>query len=105
MLITRIAGASAAIALSSLNAFGQPAQIAAISGRDQLALYDLTTGAELARFETPGGSSDLLRWAAALRCRTILPETPSFSSISKAVRNLVDCLRLRLGACGRFTCI
>jgi len=60
MLITRIAGASAAIALSSLNAFGQPAQIAAISGRDQLALHDLTTGAELARFETPGGSSDLL---------------------------------------------
>src|SRR5947208_661582 len=60
MFIARIAGASAAIALSSLNAFGQSAQIAAISGRDQLALHDLATGAELARFETHGGSSDLM---------------------------------------------
>jgi hypothetical protein len=58
MLIVRVASASLAIALSSLNAFGQSSQIAAVSGRDQLALHDLATGAELARFDTPGGSSD-----------------------------------------------
>jgi YVTN family beta-propeller protein len=59
-LTARVAGASAIIALSSFNAFAEPAQIVAISGRDQLALHDLATGAELARFESPGGSSDLL---------------------------------------------
>ena len=41
MLIARMVGASAVIALSSLSAFGQSAQIAAVSGRDQLALHDL----------------------------------------------------------------
>jgi hypothetical protein len=60
MLIVRVAGASLAVALSSLNAFGQSPQIAAISGRDQLALHNLATGAELARFDAPGGSSDLV---------------------------------------------
>jgi YVTN family beta-propeller protein len=60
MLIARAAGAIAAIALSSLDAFGESPQIAAVSGRDQLALHDLATGAELARFDAPGGSSDLL---------------------------------------------
>src|SRR5262245_57852626 len=60
MLIVRVAGAIAAIALSSLSAFGESPQIAAISGRDQLALYDLATGKELAQFDAPGGSSDLL---------------------------------------------
>src|SRR5262245_45442530 len=60
MLIARVAGAIAAIALSSLNAFGESPQIAAVSGRDQLALHDLATGAELARFDAPGGSSDLV---------------------------------------------
>jgi YVTN family beta-propeller protein len=60
MLIVRMAAASAAIALSSLNAFGEPPQIVAVSGRDQLALHDLATGAELARFDAAGGSSDLL---------------------------------------------
>ena len=59
-LTARVAGASAIIALSSFNAFAEPAQIVAISGRDQLALHDLATGAELARFDSPGGSSDLL---------------------------------------------
>jgi hypothetical protein len=54
MLIVRVAGASLAVALSSLNAFGQSPQIAAISGRDQLALHNLETGAELARFDAPG---------------------------------------------------
>src|SRR5262249_60043610 len=58
MFIARVTGA--AIALSSLNAFAQSPQIAAVSGRDQLALHDLATGAELARFDAPGGSSDLL---------------------------------------------
>ena len=60
MLIVRVGGASLAMALSCLNAFGQTSQIAAFSGRDQLALYDLATGAELARLDAPGGSSDLL---------------------------------------------
>jgi YVTN family beta-propeller protein len=60
MLIARAAAASGAIALSSLNAFGESPQVAAVSGRDQLALHDLATGAELARFDAPGGSSDLL---------------------------------------------
>jgi len=60
MLIVRVGGASLALALSCLNAFGQTSQIAAVSGRDQLALYDLATGAELARLDAPGGSSDLL---------------------------------------------
>jgi hypothetical protein len=60
MLIARAVGAVAAIALSSLDAFGESPQIAAVSGRDQLALHDLATGAELARFASAGGSSDLL---------------------------------------------
>jgi YVTN family beta-propeller protein len=60
MLIARAAATSGAIALSSLNAFGESPQVAAVSGRDQLALHDLATGAELARFDAPGGSSDLL---------------------------------------------
>jgi YVTN family beta-propeller protein len=60
MLIARAAAANGAIALSSLNAFGESPQVAAVSGRDQLALHDLATGAELARFDAPGGSSDLL---------------------------------------------
>src|SRR6266568_787416 len=60
MLIVRAGGAGLALALSCLNAFGQTSQIAAISGRDELALHDLATGAELARLDAPGGSSDLL---------------------------------------------
>ena len=60
MLIARMAGAIVTIALSSLAAFGESPQIVAVSGRDQLALHDLATGAELARFDAPGGSSDLL---------------------------------------------
>jgi YVTN family beta-propeller protein len=60
MLVARVAGASAVLALSSLGAFGESPQVAAVSGRDQLALHDLATGAELARFDAPGGSSDLL---------------------------------------------
>jgi hypothetical protein len=52
--------AALALAMSSFNAIGQSAQIAAVSGRDELALYDLATGAELARFKAPGGSSDLI---------------------------------------------
>src|SRR6516162_2095349 len=55
-----MAGAIVTIALSSLAAFGESPQIVAVSGRDQLALHDLATGAELARFDAPGGSSDLL---------------------------------------------
>jgi YVTN family beta-propeller protein len=60
MLIARVAAAIAGLALSSLSAFGESPQIAAVSGRDALALHDLATGAELARFDAPGGSSDLL---------------------------------------------
>src|SRR5919197_4498329 len=60
MHVARVVAASAAIALSTLDAFGEPPQIAAVSGRDQLALYDLANGTELAQFDAPGGSSDLL---------------------------------------------
>jgi hypothetical protein len=60
MSITRVIAASAILALSCLDALAESPQIAAVSGRDQLALYDLATGAELARFAAPGGSSDLL---------------------------------------------
>jgi YVTN family beta-propeller protein len=60
MFIARVAGASAIIALSSLSAFAESPQVAAVSGRDQLVLHDLATGAELARFDAAGGSSDLL---------------------------------------------
>jgi YVTN family beta-propeller protein len=60
MHIARVVAASAAIALSALDAFGESPQIAAVSGRDQLALFDLANGTELARFDAPGGSSDLL---------------------------------------------
>jgi len=66
MLIVRLGGAALALALSCLNAFGQTAQIAAVSGRDQLALHDLATGAELARFDAAGGSSDLVALASGV---------------------------------------
>src|SRR5262245_18998274 len=66
MLIVRVGGAGLALALSCLNAFGQTSQIAAVSGRDQLALHDLATGAELARFDAPGGSSDLVALASGV---------------------------------------
>jgi YVTN family beta-propeller protein len=60
------AGAALVLALSTLNAFGQTPQIAAISGRDELALHDLATGAELVRFNAPGGSSDLIALASGV---------------------------------------
>jgi len=60
MLIVRVAAACLAIALSSSDAFPESPQIVAVSGRDQLALHDLATGAELARFDALGGSSDLV---------------------------------------------
>ena len=60
MRVAQVAGAIAAIALSSLGASGESPQVAAVSGRDQLALHDLATGAELARFDAAGGSSDLI---------------------------------------------
>jgi YVTN family beta-propeller protein len=60
MLTARVLAATAAIALSTPYALAEPASIVAVSGRDQLALYDLATGAELARFDAPGGSSDLM---------------------------------------------
>src|SRR5262249_26148506 len=66
MHIARVVAASAAIALSTLDAFGESPQIAAVSGRDQLALYDLANSTELARFDAPGGSSDLLALGCGL---------------------------------------
>ena len=66
MLIVRAGGAGLALALSCLNAYGQTSQIAAVSGRDQLALHDLATGAELTRFDAPGGSSDLVALASGV---------------------------------------
>jgi hypothetical protein len=70
-LTARVVGASVAIVLSFLYAFAEPPEIVAVSGRDQLALHDLATGAELARFDSPGGSSDLLQRSRAVEpyCR------------------------------------
>jgi hypothetical protein len=62
----RAAGGALVLALSTFNAFGQTPQIAAISGRDELALHDLATGAELVRFNVPGGSSDLIALASGV---------------------------------------
>src|SRR5215831_21307292 len=66
MHLVRAGGVGLALALSCVNAFGQSSQIAAVSGRDQLALHDLATGAELARFDAPGGSSDLMALASGV---------------------------------------
>jgi hypothetical protein len=41
----------------------------AAPGRDQLALYDLATGTELARFDAPGGSSDLIALGSGIALR------------------------------------
>ena len=92
-LTARVAGASAIIALSSFNAFAEPAQIVAISGRDQLALHDLATGAELSRS------------AAASRCQTTLPGMQSSSSTSSVVAKSAGCPRRRLAASVPCTCI
>jgi YVTN family beta-propeller protein len=62
----RATGGALVLALSTFNAFGQTPQIAAISGRDELALHDLATGAELVRFNVPGGSSDLIALASGV---------------------------------------
>ena len=53
-------GLIATAALAGSEAFAQASGIIAVSGRDQLALHDLTTGDELVRFDVPGGSSDLM---------------------------------------------
>ena len=57
---SRLLAAGLAMVLSPATAFAETAQIAAVSGRDHLALHDLATGAELNRFDAPGGSSDLV---------------------------------------------
>lgn len=54
----------AAVALLLLPGAAATAQqaagtVAAVSGRDALAVHDLATGAELARFHVPGASSDV----------------------------------------------
>ena len=66
MFIIRMCAVVLATALANTYAFGQAPQIAAVSGRDQLSLYDLSTGAELARFDAPGGSSDLVALASGV---------------------------------------
>src|SRR3954470_7204533 len=58
MFITRLA--AGLLAISAPNALAESAQIVAVSGRDQLALHDLANGAELARFDAKGGSSDMV---------------------------------------------
>jgi hypothetical protein len=49
-------------------AYGEGHHALAIAGKDQVALHDLSTGAELARFDARGATSDL----AALPNGTIL---------------------------------
>jgi YVTN family beta-propeller protein len=60
MLIVRMACVCIVVILSSFNVLGETLQTTAVSGRDQLALHNLSTGEELARFNAPGGSSDVL---------------------------------------------
>ena len=62
----RAAISAVAVAWSTCNAFGQASQMVAISGRDELALHELTSGAEVARFKAPGGSSDLVSLASGI---------------------------------------
>jgi YVTN family beta-propeller protein len=76
-LIARTSGGCFAAALACTHAFGQAPQIAAISGRDQLALHNLSTGEELARFNAPGGSADVL----ALRSGVLLSNHTGGNSI------------------------
>jgi YVTN family beta-propeller protein len=66
MAIIRTSAAALIAAVWCTNAFGQDAQIAAVSGRDQLALYDLSSGVEFARFDASGGSSDLIALAGGV---------------------------------------
>jgi YVTN family beta-propeller protein len=66
MVVARLAGVILILALSSFTASAEDPQVALVSGRDQLALHDLATGAELARFDAPGGSSDLTALASGV---------------------------------------
>jgi hypothetical protein len=59
MFISRICGAIATTALSCLSAIAQT-HFVAVSGSDQLALHNLATGEELARFDTQRESRDVL---------------------------------------------
>jgi hypothetical protein len=57
-----LAGAALAALSLSLSVHAQPAStasVAVVSGRDAVAVHDLATGAERARFATPGGSTDI----------------------------------------------
>jgi DNA-binding beta-propeller fold protein YncE len=54
------------LAVSAASAFAEGAHILAVAGRDQIALHDLTTGAELARFDAKGGSSDMVALAGGI---------------------------------------
>jgi YVTN family beta-propeller protein len=58
MFLTRLAAASL-MAIPAATTHAESPQFLAVSGRDQLALHDLATGAELARFDAKGGSSDM----------------------------------------------
>jgi YVTN family beta-propeller protein len=58
MFIIRLA--AGVVVMSATAALAKSTQIVAVSGRDQLALHDLATGAELARFDAKGGSSDMV---------------------------------------------
>jgi len=60
VFIVRICGTCFAVVLACVNAFAQTPHIAAVSGRDQLALHNLATGEELARFDAPRESRDVL---------------------------------------------
>jgi YVTN family beta-propeller protein len=70
-------GTASAILLYPLTALPDAHQIVAVSGRDHLALHDLETGSELARFAAPGGSGDLV----ALPSGTVLANQTSANEV------------------------
>ena len=59
-LLVRVCSGALLVPAACLNALGQPLQTVAIAGRDEIALHNLATGDELARFNAPGGSADVL---------------------------------------------
>ena len=80
MRIARVIAASAAIALSSVDAFGESPQIAAVSGRDALAFTILGAGRSSPDSMLREDPAISWRLGAGSRCRTTRPAMKSCSS-------------------------
>ena len=105
MPIIQAAEVCFAVVLSSSNAFGHSPQLAAVSGRDQLALHVSRPAQNSPASMLPEGQATSSRWAAVLRYPTTPLRMKSSSSISTVVAKLVGCPRRRSGAPVPFTCI